>query len=163
MEGDGIRVRVAEVRDIPPMIGLRRMMFESMGFADPVTLAASDAACVDYFARAIPSGQYRGWVAETPEGEVVASGGLVVDRHPPTPENLDGRIAYIMNVATDPAHRRRGLARRIFAEIIRWSRQEGIGLASLQATDMGRSLYEEFGFADGPEMRAALGKEQGGS
>ena len=161
MEGDGIRVRVAEVRDIPPMIGLRRMMFESMGVADPAALAASDAACVEYFARAIPSGQYHGWVAETPEGEVVASGGVVVDQHPPTPENLDGRAAYIMNVATDPAHRRRGLARRIFAETLRWSRGDGIGLASLQTTDMGRSLYEEFGFADGSEMRAVLGEEQG--
>ena len=48
---------------------LRRLMFEAMGFDDPAKLDAGDVAAADYFAQAIPSGEFQGWLAVTPEGE----------------------------------------------------------------------------------------------
>jgi GNAT superfamily N-acetyltransferase len=153
---DSYHIRPATVDDLPDLIRLRRLMFEAMGFTDPDELKASDEICAGYFTRAIPAGEFHGWVAEAHVVGIVASGGVVVDRHPPGPHNLDGRIAYIMNMSTDPAHRRRGLARRILDCIVAWAGAEGITTAALHATADGKPLYREFGFADGNEMRARL-------
>jgi len=154
MNDNHFNIRLATVNDIPDMIRLRRLMFEAMGYTDPVQLDAADQACHTYFARAIPAGEYLGWLALTQEGQAVASGGVCVDLHPPGPNNPDGRIAYIMNMSTETTYRRRGLARHIFNEIMQWVEQQGIHLASLHATDLGKSLYMQFGFKESNEMRA---------
>jgi len=149
-------IRPATVEDIPDTVRLRRLMFESMGFSDTAQLDAADAACKEYFARAIPAGRYQGWQAVTITGKVVASGGLVVDEHPPGPSNLGGRIGYIMNLYTDPAYRRQGLARQIFSRVMEWIRAEGITTAALHTTEVGRPLYAQSGFKDSNEMRTKV-------
>jgi ribosomal protein S18 acetylase RimI-like enzyme len=156
--GSGIAIRQATVADIPDLVRLRRMMFEAMGFDDPVKLDAGDAAAADYFAKAIPSGEFQGWLAVTPAGEVVSTSGLVIDQHPPGPGNLSGKTGYIMNVVTHPAYRRRGLARRLMQVALAWLDERGIQRAELHATDMGRQLYESLGFADHAGMRLEMRK-----
>ena len=153
-----IAIRQATIDDIPDLVRLRRMMFETMGFDDPAKLDASDAAAADYFAQAISSGQFQGWLAVTPAGEIVSSSGLVIDQHPPGPGNLSGKTGYIMNVVTHPAYRRRGLARRLVQAALTSLNERGIQRAELHATDMGRPLYEEFGFADYTGMRLEMHK-----
>ncbi len=145
-------LRPATLADLADVVRLRRRMFESMGVTDTAALDAADVACVDYFAQAIPVGIYRGWVVEA-AGRVVASAGYVIDRHPPGPGNLTGRIGYIMNLYVEPAHRRRGLARRLMETILDHLRAEGVGVLALHATEMGRPLYERLGFAASNEMR----------
>ena len=86
-----IAIRQATVTDIPDLVRLRHMMFEAMGFDDPAKLDAGDAAAADYFAQAIPSGEFQGWLAVTPAGEAVSTSGLVIDQHPPGPGNLSGK------------------------------------------------------------------------
>jgi ribosomal protein S18 acetylase RimI-like enzyme len=153
MVNDDIKIRQATITDIPDLVRLRRMMFEAMGFDDPQKLAAGDAAAADYFAQAIPSGEFQGWLAITPAGEAVSTSGLVIDQHPPGPGNLSGKTGYIMNVVTHPAYRRRGLARRLVQITLAWLEEQGIQRAELHTTDMGRPLYEELGFADHTGMR----------
>ena len=123
-----------------------------MGGHGGQALDRSDAACRAYFARTLRTGKFRCWVAVTSAGQVVASGGVVVNRHPPAPANADGRIAYITNMSTDPAFRRRGLARLILAEIMAWVQAQGITAAALHATGNERWLYKSFGFTESPEM-----------
>ncbi len=150
---DEITVRQATVADISDLVRLRRMMFEAMGFDDSAKLDAGDAAAATCFAQAIPSSELRGWLAVTPTGEAVSTCGLVIDQHPPGPGNLSGKTGYIMNVVTDPAYRRRGLARRLMQVALAWLDEWGIQRAELHATDMGRPLYEELGFAAHTGMR----------
>ena len=57
---------------------------------------------------------------------------------------------------TDPAHRRRGLARRLMETMIAWARAEGHATLYLHASDEGRGLYESLGFAPTNEMRLVL-------
>ena len=151
-----IAIRRATVADIPDLVRLRRMMFEAMGFDDPAKLDAGDAAASAYFDQAIPSGEFQGWLAVTPAGEAVSTSGLVIDQHPPGPGNLSGKTGYIMNVVTHPAYRRRGLARRLMQVVLAWLEGQGIQRAELHATDMGRPLYEELGFADHTGMRLEM-------
>ena len=69
-----------------------------------------------------------------------------------TPDNLSGRMGYIMNVVTIPAYRRTGIARRVMQAILHWLSEQGIRRVTLYATEMGRPLYQELGFAAGNEM-----------
>jgi len=154
----GVSIRPATVADIPALVRLRRVMFEGMGWDDHQQLAAAAAASAAYLAEAIPAGRFYGWVAVTPAGEVVSTGGVIIDQHLPTPSNLSGKIGYILNVATDPGYRRRGIARCIIQAMLTWLAEQSIQRAALHASDQGRSLYESLGF--GPtthEMRLEMG------
>ena len=62
----------------------------------------------------------------------------------------------IVNVYTEPAYRRRGLARRLMIAMLDWLRQQGYGTVSLHASDYGRPLYESLGFKVTNEMRLQL-------
>ncbi len=159
MDGERILIRPATTHDIPDIVRLRRRMFEAMGFGDSSQLDGVDAACEAYFSHAIEAGRYQGWLGLTPAGRAIASGGLVVDEHPPGPGNLSGRIGYIMSLYTDPAYRCRGIARNIMGRIMERTRSAGIAgiaVAALHATDVGRPLYNQFGFAESNEMRASI-------
>jgi GNAT superfamily N-acetyltransferase len=47
---------------------------------------------------------------------------------------------------TDPAYRRQGIAMKTLALLIEDAKAKGITFISLEATDMGRPLYERYGF-----------------
>jgi GNAT superfamily N-acetyltransferase len=132
------------------------MMFEGMGMDDTDNLDTLDAATGAYFAEAVPNGSFHAWLAVTSTGLAIGAGGVVIDQHPPSPGNLSGQVGTIMNLVTDPRHRRQGIARRIMEVIIEWLEEQGIQWASLHATDMGQPLYEELGFVDSNEMRLVM-------
>ena len=64
----------------------------------------------------------------------------------PTYHNPSGKKAYIMNMYTRPEYRRKGIAGKTLELLIRDSKAKGITAISLEATDMGRALYEKYGF-----------------
>lgn len=64
----------------------------------------------------------------------------------PTVHNPTGRKAYIMNMYTTPQYRRQGIAARTLALLVEDARRRGVTAVSLEATDMGRPLYEKAGF-----------------
>ena len=51
-----------------------------------------------------------------------------------------------MNMYTDPEYRRRGIAIKTLDMLIKDTRNKGITAISLEATDLGRPLYEKYGF-----------------
>jgi ribosomal protein S18 acetylase RimI-like enzyme len=64
----------------------------------------------------------------------------------PTFHNPTGRKAYIMNMYTKPEYRRNGIAYKTLDLLIEEAKRKGITAISLEATDMGRPLYEKYGF-----------------
>lgn len=148
-------VRPATTDDIPILVSYRRSMFESMGVGDETALASMCEAMSRYLREAMPGGAYHGWVAEA-DGEVVASGGLVINLLPPSPRNMDGRQGYIMNIYTAPAWQRRGVASAIVKTILDYLQVLGVPVATLHATEDGRPLYEQFGFKPTNEMRLVM-------
>jgi GNAT superfamily N-acetyltransferase len=143
---DEIAIRVATPDDIPDLVRLRRMMFEAMGWGEHEQLAAAEVASAADLAEAIPAGKFHAWVAVTSTGETVSTGGVIVDQHLPTPGNLSGKIGCVLNVATDPRYRRRGLARRIMQAILDWLAECGVQKIVLHTSDAGRPLYASLGF-----------------
>lgn len=76
----------------------------------------------------------------------VGAGGVSFFQVMPTYYNSSGRKAYIMNMYTDPEYRRKGIAYKTLDMLIRDTKNKGITDISLEATDMGRPLYERYGF-----------------
>ena len=72
--------------------------------------------------------------------------GLVIHSVPPLPERPQGKEAYIMNLVTLPAYRRRGIAGTLLDQVVDVARAEGTPLASLHTTQVGRDIYERAGF-----------------
>jgi len=154
---DDYTIRLATVTDAPIIVHQRRAMFTDMGLADSGDLDAMEATFAPYVRQALGNGSYHGWLAETDDGRVVAGGGLIVHEWPARPGNpSDPRRAYILNVYTEPDHRKQGLARRIMMTILACCRAEGLKAVSLHASAYGRPLYESLGFEQTNEMRLRL-------
>jgi len=66
-----------------------------------------------------------------------------------------GPQGLIMNVFTERAWRRRGVAAALLRELLRWCRASGIESVVLHASADGRPLYEKLGFTPTNEMRYA--------
>ena len=63
-----------------------------------------------------------------------------------------GMQALIVNVYTDPAWRRQGLAELIMRTILAWCQETGMVSVALHASSQGRALYERLGFEASNEM-----------
>ena len=76
------------------------------------------------------------------------AGGVSFFQVMPTYHNPSGRKAYIMNMYTKPEYRRRGIAFITLDLLVHDAREKGITAISLEATAMGRPLYEKYGFVE---------------
>ena len=76
----------------------------------------------------------------------VGAGGISYYRVMPTYHNPSGYKAYIMNMYTRPEYRRMGIAYRTLDLLVQDARDRGISCITLEATAMGRPLYEKYGF-----------------
>jgi GNAT superfamily N-acetyltransferase len=145
---DGYTIRDATTADIPAIVRHRLRMFEDMGVAvDTRTVSAAFATWLDVH---LPAGTYRAWLVEHHD-RVVAGGGMSVLPWPPGPRELSGRLPIVYNVYTEPAHRRRGLARAIMQAMHAWCLQAGYRTVGLAASDEGRSLYDSLGYRESPQ------------
>ena len=64
----------------------------------------------------------------------------------PSYRNLIGKRAYLMNIYTDTDFRRRGIACNILDLLIKETHNRESFDISLDATSMGRPMYEKYGF-----------------
>jgi GNAT superfamily N-acetyltransferase len=141
-------VRVATLADADVLVRHRIGMFTDMGA--PMNVPALESAFGAWLREMMPAGTYRAWLAETAAGEVAGGGGITVLPWPPGPQYPGDRLAFVYNVYTEPAHRRRGLARLIMDAIHAWCRDAGITSMALNASRDGQPLYRSLGYAESP-------------
>jgi GNAT superfamily N-acetyltransferase len=153
--GREIVIREASPTDIPEILRQRRAMYEDMNYSDANALDAMAKLTAGYLPKAMADGSFRGWLA-CENDHAVAGGAVIISPWPAHPYDLECRRATILNVYTDPAYRRRGLARQLMQTMIDWCRQEGFARITLHASDDGRHLYESLGFEPSNEMRLKL-------
>ena len=110
----------------------------------------------DYYKKALADGSHYGLLVfdrdstdeyKSPEGRIAATGGVSFFRVMPTYSNPSGWKAYIMNMYTAPEYRRQGIAFETLDILVKEAKSRGINNITLEATDMGRPLYEKYGFA----------------
>lgn len=83
--------------------------------------------------------------------EVVGCASMSFMRIMPTFSHPTGRRAHLMNVYTRNEYRRQGIARRMVEMLIGETWKRGATEISLDATVMGRPLYESLGFVNSTE------------
>jgi ribosomal protein S18 acetylase RimI-like enzyme len=133
-------------------------MFHSMGVTD------ADGRWIDaaerHLRRELAGNDVVGMVVDSPHDRLAACGLIEFQQRIPSPMNPSGTSAYISTMATDPAWRRRGLARAVLMALLAEARRRGVRRVELHATPDGAHLYRSVGFvvrAAGEEMRLASG------
>jgi GNAT superfamily N-acetyltransferase len=157
---DEIDVRLATAADAPLLARHRAEMFRDVGELQDdqygTLLAAAERDLVAW----LESGDYVSFVASPNDrpGEIVA--GAVIQIRKLLPRPLPGGAgirlgpeAIVLNVFTERAWRRRGIAERLMQHVIDWSRSHGIARLVLHASPDGRPLYERTGFEPTNETR----------
>ena len=84
-------------------------------------------------------------------GEVIGCASMSFMRIMPTFSHPTGRRAHLMNVYTRNTYRRQGIARKMVNMLIDETWKRGATEISLDATTMGRPLYESLGFTNSTE------------
>jgi GNAT superfamily N-acetyltransferase len=153
---DDIRIRPATIDDLPHILRHRRCMFLDMGTATETELVPVLLTTEAFLRESLPSGAYRGWLAETVDGRIAAGAGITIVPWPGHPRDPAPRRGWIQNVYTEPEFRRLGLARRLMETVLGWCRAEGFYTVSLHASRDGKPLYESMGFLQTNEMRLTL-------
>lgn len=98
-----------------------------------------------YYERALPAGSHAAYLVL--DGDRFAgAGGVSFFEVMPTYHNPSGKKAYLMNIYTRPAYRRKGVAYKVLDLLVREAGSRGVTAVSLEATAMGRPLYEKYGF-----------------
>lgn len=128
------------------------------GLPDSADLSEVERQSRAYYRRALASGAHAALLV-LDGGQVVGTGGVSFFEVMPTCCNPSGRKAYLMNLYTAPAYRRRGIARHVLELLVEACRERNVTAISLEATAMGRPLYEQFGFVSMKNEMELLEKE----
>ena len=146
----------AGVADLDLLVDTRIEVLRAANKLDESTdLSEVRAQSYDYYREALTDGSHAAYLVFDGD-RFVGAGGVSFFRVMPTCHNPTGRKAYIMNMYTHPDYRRQGIAYRTLALLVLAAKAKGITAISLEATEMGRPLYEKFGFVSLPnEMELA--------
>jgi len=100
---------------------------------------------VEYFTEAFREDSFSAYLAFDGE-RLAATSGVTYYKTPPNKRNRTGMTAYISNMYTRAEYRGNGLATRLFELTMEDARRRGCNKAVLAATEMGRPIYEKYGF-----------------
>ena len=149
-------IRLATPEDAATIAGHRHRMFVDMGKYDPRKLEAMANAYRPWLESKMSAGEYLSWLAMASDGSVAAGLGLWLMDWPPHVIGSGLRRGNIINVYTEGAHRRQGLARLLMNAALDWCRANTVDVVILHASKEGRHLYESVGFEPTNEMRLVL-------
>lgn len=139
-------IRKATIADIPQLVELRlALLKEANEIKEDIT--ALKVSIENYFTKNIPTDNFISYIAVCKK-MILACSGLIFYEVPPFPADITGKVAYIMNMYTRPNYRGYGIATKLFDEIMREAKEQGYIKITLNATDMGKSIYKKFGFKE---------------
>ena len=136
----------ATMEDIDELVRTRIIVLRAANkLSDDEDMSVVEEESYAYYRRALESGEHIAYLVYD-NGKFIGAGGLSFYQVMPTYHNPTGKKAYIMNMYTNPAYRRKGIAYQTLNLLVADAKNKGIDAISLEATEMGRPLYEKFGF-----------------
>lgn len=115
------------------------------GLSADADMAEAERQSRAYYEEALRDGTHTAYLVFD-GSRFVGAGGISYYRVMPTYHNPSGYKAYIMNMYTRPEYWRMGIAYRTLDLLVQDARDRGISCITLEATAMGRPLYEKYGF-----------------
>ncbi len=138
-------IRKATLADVAELVNVRIEFLSEVNTLTNEDIIVLKEANSRYFLECIPKGTYVSFIAVL-ENKIVGSSGITFYHLPPNKKCPTGKAAYISNIYTSAEHRGRGIASKLFTLLVKEAKELGYEKLLLNATDMGRPLYEKFGF-----------------
>ncbi len=147
--GRGDRIfefKLATADDIEQLVKTRMIVLRAANqLSEDAELPEVERESREYYMQAVKTGEHIAYLVYDKE-KVIGAGGVSFYQVLPTCHNPSGKKAYIMNMYTAAEYRRQGIARRTLDILVKAARDRGIMHIGLEATAMGRPLYEKYGF-----------------
>ena len=138
--------RRATIKDIDELVRTRIIVLRAANkLSDDVDMSEVQKESYDYYQRALKSGEHIAYLVYD-DDKFIGAGGVSFYQVMPTYHNPSGKKAYIMNMYTAQDYRRQGIAFNTLDLLVKEAREIGITQIALEATEMGRPLYEKYGF-----------------
>ena len=134
--------------DLDTFIRMRITQLREEGAKEDIDLKP---ALTDYYERHLADGTFVSWLALDGE-RIVGTSGMSFVEKPPYFGCPTGKIGLLSSMYTDPAYRRRGIARELLRRVTEEARAFGCGAVQITASDMGVLLYTDFGFRKNPNF-----------
>lgn len=136
----------ATIEDIEELVRTRIIVLRAANkLSDDVDMSVVEQESLEYYRRALETGEHIAYLVYD-NGKFIGAGGVSFYQVMPTYHNPSGKKAYIMNMYTSPEYRRKGIAFHTLDLLVKAAKNLGVTQIALEATDMGRPLYEKYGF-----------------
>ena len=137
-----ITYRKLEEKDLETFIRMRITQLREEGATEDLDLVP---ALMDYYHRHMADGTFVSWLA-VDDDQIVGTSGMSFVEKPPYFGCPTGRVGLLSSMYTDPAYRRRGIAKELLRRVVEEAREYGCGSVQITDSDMGVLLYTDFGF-----------------
>ena len=136
----------ATIEDTDELVRTRITVLRAANkLSDDVDMSLVEKESYEYYKRALETGEHIGYLVYD-NGTFIGAGGVSFYQVMPTYHNSTGKKAYIMNMYTAPEYRRQGIAFHTLDLLMNDAKKQGVLQIALEETDMGRPLYERYGF-----------------
>lgn len=143
-----LNIRLATEKDIPALVEARLALFEALWkkqFSEEIR-ANGMARLPEQFKTMMGNNLFC-FIAEE-DGRTVSVGCLTIIPYLSSPVLPTGTFGRISSVYTRPESRNKGYAIAVMERIIQFARERHLDAVTLEASDMGKPLYEELGFVE---------------
>jgi GNAT superfamily N-acetyltransferase len=132
--------------DLEILVKTRLEMLRSVnGIPESEDLAEVAESCRAYYSESFEKDIHVAYLVF--DGELfIGCGGISFYYVMPNIKNPSGMKAYIMNIYTIPAYRGKGIATKVVDLLVAEAHKRNIHRITLDATVMGRPVYERYGF-----------------
>lgn len=136
----------ATIADIDELVRTRIIVLRAANkLSNDVDMSLVEKESYEYYKSALETGEHIAYLVYDNE-TFIGTGGVSFYKVMPTYHNPTGKKAYIMNMYTASAYRRQGIAFYTLDLLVKDVRKQGVSQITLEATEMGRTLYEKYGF-----------------
>ena len=136
----------ATIADIDELVRTRIIVLRTANkLSNDVDMSLVEKESYEYYKSALETGEHIAYLVYDNEN-LIGAGGVSFYQVMPTYHNPTGKKAYIMNMYTASEYRRQGIAFHTLDLLVKDIRKQGISQITLEATEMGRPLYEKYGF-----------------
>ena len=129
-------------KELDTFIAMRITQLREEGATEEIDLVP---ALKDYYHRHMADGTFVSWLALDGD-EIIGTSGMSFVEKPPYFGCPSGKMGLLSSMFTNPAYRRKGIARELLSRVIADARDYGCGTVQITASDMGVKLYTDFGF-----------------
>ena len=137
------KYKKAIIADIDELVKTRIIVLRAANkLSNDVDMSLVEKESYEYYKSALETGEHVAYLVYDNE-TFIGAGGVSFYRVMPTYHNPTGKKAYIMNMYTAPAYRRQGIAFHTLDLLVKVIRKQGVSQITLEATEMGRPLYEK--------------------